>query len=64
MCIPKPPKPDPAIKQAQEAAKRVEQERMRQLKEQQLESTKRSQSGSGMRSLISSLGGFGRNFYG
>lgn len=64
MCIPKPPKPDPAIKAAQLAQKRAEQERTRQLKESQYEDTKRKAGGSGMRSLISNLGGFGRNFFG
>ena len=64
MCIPKPPKPDPAIKAAQEAQARAEAERMRQMKEKQYESSKRSQQGTGVRSLISSLGGFGRNFFG
>lgn len=63
MCLPKPPKPDPSIKAAQEAQRRAEAERARQLKEQQYESSKRSAQGTGVRSLISNLGGFGRNFF-
>lgn len=65
MCMPKPPKPDPALKAAQQAQARAEQERIAELKKQQLERTKQSQQASGMRSLVSSTSGsgFGRNFY-
>jgi hypothetical protein len=65
MCMPKPPKIDQATKDAQKAAREAEQNRRRDLKEQQLKVTKRGQEGSGIRSLISgsSGSGFGRNFF-
>jgi septal ring factor EnvC (AmiA/AmiB activator) len=63
MCIPKPPKPDPAIKAAQEAQARAAQQRASELKANQYETSKRSAAGTGIRSLISSVGGFGRNFF-
>lgn len=64
MLMPKPPKPDPSMKAAQESQKAAERERVRQLKEEQLRRTKEQMSGTGVRSLISSSGGgFGRNFF-
>lgn len=60
----KPPKIDKATKQAQQAQRNAEAERMRQLKEEQLMRSKGALAGSGIRSLISSAGaGFGRNFF-
>ena len=64
MCLPKPPKPDPAIKAAQEAQARAAQATASELKANQYEGSKRAASGTGLLSLISSVGsGFGRNFF-
>lgn len=65
MCMPKPPKPDPSLKAAQQAQARAEQERIAELKKQQLERTKQSMGERGMRSLVTSTSGsgFGRNFF-
>lgn len=67
MCMkpPKPPKIDPSVKAAQEAAARAEQERIAELKKQQTQRTRAEQRTTGMRSLVSgsSGSGFGRNFF-
>jgi hypothetical protein len=61
----KAPKPDPALKEAQEAQKRAEQERISELKRSQLDRTRNRLGGAGVRSLIAGSGaaGFGRNFF-
>lgn len=65
MFAPKMPKMDPAVKEQQAMQRQAEQERIKELKKQQLEATKSKQSGYGIRSLVSSTGGgFGRNFFG
>jgi hypothetical protein len=62
--MPKAPKIDKATKAAQEAQRAAESERIRQLKEEQLARTKGQMAGSGIRSLITSVGGgYGRNFF-
>lgn len=63
--MPKVPKMDPAVKDAQKAQAAAEQERRAELKKQQLERTKSQLGDSGIRSLISgsSGAGFGRNFF-
>lgn len=63
MCLPKAPEEDPAVKQAREAQRQREQERIKEEKEKSLAGTKRKLLGSGVRSLISGSGsGFGSNY--
>lgn len=64
MCFPKPPKPDPEIKRAQEAARAAEALKRKELKEDALRRSKMTLSGFGIRSLIGSTSGsgYGRNF--
>lgn len=63
MCMPKAPKQDPAIKQAQERQRALEAVRMAEEKKKQLAERKRQLGGSGVRSLISGGGsGFGSNY--
>ena len=59
MCLPKPPKPDPAIRAQQEAQRRAEAERLAEEKKKELVATKRSLRPSGLRSLISGESGGG-----
>lgn len=62
MCLPKAPKEDPAVKEAQERARAAEQERIREEKEKTLGGRKRQLAGAGVRSLITgSGGGYGSN---
>jgi hypothetical protein len=65
MSLPKPPKPDKSLIEAQKAQAQAEAERRKELKAQQLEATKRGQSPLGSRSLITggSATGYGRNFF-
>lgn len=64
MCLPSPPKIDQATKDAQAAKAAEEAQRRAELKQQQLEKSKRILSGGGSRSLITSGSGsgYGRNF--
>jgi len=66
MCFkPDIPKPDPAIAAAQEQQRQLEQDRMRELKDQQLKKRKGELAGLGIRSLLTGGGaGYGRNFFG
>ena len=63
MCLPKAPKPDPAIKQQQEAQRQAELERLAEEKKKDVVAQKRTLRGSGIRSLLSGAGtGFGSNY--
>jgi hypothetical protein len=62
--MPKAPKPDPAIKAAQQRQRQLELDRLAEEKKKQLVATKRGIGTSGVRSLISGgdASGFGSNY--
>jgi hypothetical protein len=65
MCLPKAPKPDPAIAKQQAEQRRAELDRLAEEKKKSLVATKRTLRPSGVRSLISGEtggAGFGSNY--
>lgn len=62
MCLPKAPKMDPSVREAQERQKQIELQRAAEEKEKALRDRKRSFRRTGVRSLLSgSARGFGSN---
>jgi len=60
MCMPKAPKPDPSIKEAQRKQEQLELERLAEEKKKQTQIARRTSGKSGARSLIGGgMNGFG-----